>query len=89
MYLLIMSKHDVTPNGEHWSRLEALLVQMTAMLAQPSFSLTDFAKSYEASAHELLAAVKAHGLSSLRFEAAAKALDLRTPKSALERFVGG
>ena len=57
------------------------------MLDQPQFNLVQFAKLYEESAKTLLKAVKEQGLSSSRFEAAAKALDLNTAKSKLERFL--
>ena len=82
-----MSKYDVTPDGAAWKELRDHLKEMEAMLGQPKFNLVQFAKVYEASAKTLLEAVKERGMSSSRFEAAARALDLSTAKSKLEQFL--
>ena len=82
-----MSKYDVTPDGETWEELRCHLKEMEAMLGQPQFNLVQFAKVYEASAKTLLKAVKERGLSSCRFEAAARALDLNTARSRLDQFL--
>ena len=82
-----MSKYDVTPDGASWKTLRCHLQEMEAMLGQPQFNLVQFAKIYEASAKTLLKAVKERGMSSSRFEAAARALDLKTPKSKIDQFL--
>jgi hypothetical protein len=82
-----MSKYDVTPDGASWKKLRCHLEEMEAMLGQPKFNLVQFAKVYEASAKTLLKAVKERGMSSSRFEAAAKALDLSTARTKLDRFL--
>ena len=82
-----MSKYDVTTNGASWEKLRCHLKEMEVMLGQPQFNLVHFAKIYEESAKTLLKAIKERGISSSRFEAAAKALNLTTAKSKLDRFL--
>ena len=82
-----MSKYDISTDGPHWQKVRSQVRELEQMLSQPHFNLVQLGKVYEASAKALLAAVKEHGLSSLRFEAAASALDLQTPKTKLERFL--
>ena len=83
-------RNDATESIEKGQKEYILRQQLDAMsdlLGQPQFNMVQFAKLYEASTKTILAAAKAAGLSSLRFEAAAIALDLGTKKSRLQRFV--
>jgi hypothetical protein len=82
-----MSKHDVSPHEPIWQELAAALSAMSAMLAQPSMNLVQLAERFETAANALLAGAQQSGLSSLRLRAVVKALDLKTPKSTLERFL--
>ena len=82
-----MSKYDVTSDGASWEEFRCHLKEMEAMLGQSQFNLVRFAKIYEALSKTLLKAVKERGMSSSRFEAAAKALDLNTVRSKLDRFL--
>ena len=61
---------------------------LSSMLEGKHVNLTEMGKLYESITRTLLAAVEQSGHSSLRFRAAAKALDLKTPKSRLASFVG-
>lgn len=58
------------------------------MLDRNRVNLTEMGKLYERITRTLLEAIEQGGLSSLRFRAAAKALDLKTPKSRLVSFLG-
>ena len=58
------------------------------MLDGKRVNLTEMGKLHERITRALLEAIEQSGLSSLRFRAAARALDLKTPKSRLESFLG-
>jgi hypothetical protein len=84
---ITMSKYDIKPEGQDWDSLRNQLQDMQQQLRQPELNLVGFARLYEGTAKMILAAVDQTGLSSMRFEAAAKALDLGTRKSKLEKFL--
>ena len=83
-----MPNLNASPDGVHWKSFRKHLREMDAMLDGKSFNLVQIAKLFQASAAAMLEGVKAQGMSSLRFSAVVVALDLKTPKSALERFTG-
>ena len=63
------------------------LQQMQTCLSGPSVDLIAIAKAYAALGEAMLEATRQSGQTSMRFEAAAKALRLTTSKSALQAFV--
>lgn len=75
------------PEGAAWDDLRAHLRQMQKVLDEPSVHLLDLAKPFQGIAGALLTGVKDAGISSARFEAVVKALDLKTPKSRLQGFL--
>lgn len=60
---------------------------MRACLEHQPIDMLALAKGYASLARAMVAATRASGQTSSRFDAVAKALDLRTPKSALQRFL--
>ena len=72
-----------------FAQVRLRLVEMTRALDGDQVDLIVLAKAYAALANALLEDVQRSGQSSMRFEAVCKALDLRTPKSELQRFVNG
>lgn len=75
--------------GEAFEALRASHAAMGALLEQPRVNLVELAKAYQAIASAMVAIARASGRPSLRFDAVERALDLRTPKSALRAFVEG
>lgn len=63
------------------------LDRLQLALAGPKVDLLGMAKAYAAFAEALYIAVQQTGQTSMRFAAVVKALDLRTPKSALQHFL--
>ena len=82
-----MFKYSVAPDGERWDDLRSALRAMTTMLDGSDLNLLEFARLYQSATQSVVSACKVAGLSSLRFEAAAKAMDLETKKSTLEDFL--
>lgn len=82
-----MSKYHVAPVGPPWDDLRGELALLTKMVEQPQVDLIELGKAYARLANSVLKVSQAHHLSSLRFEAATKALDLTTPKSELQAFM--
>jgi hypothetical protein len=72
-----------------WHEAHLRLRAMVDNLAQggPPQDLKRLAQDYAAFAALYLRGITAANLTSLRAQAAARALDLRTPKSALEKFM--
>lgn len=68
-------------------RVRAEAEALARMLEQGELHPVEFGKRYAALAAAIARATAEAGLSSARFAAAEKALDLQTPKSQLERFV--
>ena len=60
---------------------------MQRVLEGPQVDLIVLAKAYAALANAMLEDVQRAGQRSMRFEAACKSLDLRTTKTALQRFI--
>ena len=83
-----MTKLDVSIEGSTGDALRAHVRDLNSMLHGKRVNLTEMGKLYERITRTLLEAVEQGGHSSLRFRAAAKALDLKTPKSRLASFLG-
>ena len=83
-----MIKLDVSIEGSTGDALRAHAQDLSSMLAGKRMNLTEVGKLYERITRTLLEAIEQGGHSSLRFRAAAKALDLKTPKSRLASFLG-
>lgn len=77
-----------TPNGPPWLVVRQRLAELEEKLTPPELDSLDVAKGFAALAVAMLAAVRSSGAQSMRFGAVAKALDLKTPKSHLEAFLG-
>ena len=82
-----MTRGDLSIEGSIWDTVRARVRDLGSMLDGRSANLTEMGKLYERLARTLLDAIQQGGLSSLRFRAAAKALDLKTSKSRLESFL--
>lgn len=85
-----MSSYFSAGQGDAWQIALQQLQRMSSMLANANeqpMHLNHFAKAYGAFAKAYLEAIQAEGKSSMRAAAAAKALDLHTPKSQLEEFL--
>lgn len=83
-----MSKLDVSTQGDAWDALRASVGRLHELADRPEVNLVELGKAYQAVAKAMLAATSAAGQTSLRFDAVVRALDLRTPKSALLAFLG-
>jgi hypothetical protein len=83
-----MTKFDVSVKGSTGDTLRAHVQALSSMLAGEHVNITETGKLYGRITRALLDAIEQGGHSSLRFRAAAKALDLKTPKSQLLSFVG-
>jgi len=83
-----MASLRFTPNGPPWIALRQRLAALDEKLAPAELDTLDVAKGFAALAVAMLAAVRSSGAQSMRFAAVAKALDLKTPKSHLEAFLG-
>ena len=83
-----MTKFDVSIEGSTGDTLRAHVRELNSMLHGKRVNLTEIGKLYESITRTLLEAIEQGGHSSLRFRAAAKALDLKTPKSRLASFLG-
>lgn len=82
-----MTRFDARTEGPAWDALRAATSRLGALAARDHVNLLELGKAYAAIADAMLAAARAAGQTSLRFEVAAKALDLKTPKSALTAFL--
>ena len=83
-----MTKLDVSIEGSTGDALRGHVRDLSSMLEGKHVNLTEMGKLYERITRTLLETVEQGGHSSLRFRAAAKALDLKTPKSRLASFLG-
>ena len=83
-----MTKLDVSIESSTGDALRAHVRDLNSMLHGKRVNLTEVGKLYERITRTLLEAIAQGGHSSLRFRAAAKALDLKTPKSRLASFLG-
>jgi hypothetical protein len=82
-----MTRPDVTLEGKTGDSLRAAVRELAGMLDDKVVNLTQLGKVVARLAQHLLGAVEESGLSSQRFRAVAKALDLKTPKSSLAAFL--
>lgn len=82
-----MPKLTPTTEGPAWDALRAALARMSTLTEAPEASLVALGKAYAGLAEAVLAVAEASGQTSARFAAVKKALDLKTPKSALEAFL--
>jgi hypothetical protein len=85
--MVIMPRLEADTQGDAWDHLRAALSRLDAIAASPRADLVALGKAYAALAEAMREVALAAGQSSARFDAAARALDLRTPKSAIEAFV--
>ena len=83
-----MPKFLVRAEGEVWRTLAQDLERMVAITSGPEVNMNDLGRALASIVGSVRAAFVSAGLPSVRMDAAAKALDLRTPKSALESFAG-
>ena len=84
-----MPKFVVRPETEAWRTLGAQLDRAGSLVRGPEVNLNELGKALASIARAALDVFAEAGLPSVRMEAAAKALDLRTKKSELEQFVRG
>ena len=85
------STYEVQSTNPEWQRVSEQLLCMLRMLEANDnrpLNLMKFAESYAALARMYMGAIASEGRTSMRAEAAAKALDLRTAKSELLAFLG-
>ena len=83
-----MGRYDVRTDTERFAELREALAALQALTEQPEVNLVAIGKAYQRVATTLRAATTEHGPPSMRFAAVEKALDLTTPKSAIEAFLG-
>ncbi|MGE0788427.1 MAG: hypothetical protein AB7S26_22320 [Sandaracinaceae bacterium] len=83
-----MARLRVSTETERFRLLDARLAALRALIAEPEVDLVELGKSFASLAAAIEAAATERGPSSVRFRAVTKALDLRTPRSLLEAFVG-
>lgn len=83
-----MAPPRFTPNGPPWLAVRQRLAELDETLIPTELDSLVVAKGFAALAVAMLAAVRSSGAQSMRFGAVAKALDLKTPKSHLEAFLG-
>ena len=77
----------IEAEGPAWEALKDRAEALAATCSGGQVDLLALAKAYAAFAVAIGEAAEAAGQTSMRFEAAAKALDLRTPRSALTAFL--
>ena len=82
-----MKRHELSIEDIIWDSVRAHLRDFNTMLEGQIVNPMEMGKLYGELAQSLLEAIQKSGRSSLRFQAAAKALDLKTPKSQLESFL--
>ncbi|MBX3272668.1 MAG: hypothetical protein KF729_20575 [Sandaracinaceae bacterium] len=84
-----MSAYDADTTSPGFAALRAALARMSALADEPRVNLVELAKAYQALAAAMARLARDAGRPSLRFDAIERALDLRTPKSALRAFLEG
>ncbi len=83
-----MPRFVVASRGEHWDAVRASLAELSRLASGGEVDLNDVGKGLSRLVIAVRAAFDDAGLPSVRLKAAVRALDLKTPKSALEAFVG-
>lgn len=84
-----MSRYDVRTAGPAWDALRDAADRVARAAADETTNLVELGKAYAALAVAMQAVTAASGQTSARYDAAAKALDLKTPKSKLAAFLEG
>lgn len=79
----------IRTDGPAPTALRDALERAAGILREDQVNLNDLGKALHAAMAAARETFRAAGLPSLRMDAAEKALDLRTARSALERFVRG
>ena len=74
---------DISIEGSTGAALRGQVRALSALVDGNRVSLVELGKLYESITRTLLEAIEQSGLSSMRLRAAARALDLKTPKSRL------
>ncbi len=82
-----MTTNEASTTGAAWDELRRATDALRALIEAPHADLIALGKAYAGVAHAMVGCAAAAGQTSMRFQAAAKALDLRTSKSALREFV--
>ena len=75
------------PAQDPFANVRKHLSEMQQLTSATQVDLVALGKCYAGLAQAMLAAIERVGQSSMRFTAVQKALDLRTTKSALQRFL--
>ncbi len=75
---------------EHWQQVADELRRLIALIEGPAgpVDLNTCAKAFARAANAYHLAVAKDGRTSMRLQAVCKALDLKTPRSVLTRFLG-
>lgn len=75
---------------ERWQRVAEELRQLITLIEVPGgpADFNTWAKGFARAANAYYDAIGKEGLTSMRIQAVCKALDLKTPKSALAKFLG-
>lgn len=81
-----MSKAIVRVEGEAWSTLATELDRLRALVAGPEVDMHALGKGLASLMLAARGVFTLAGMTSVRMDAAVKALDLRTAKSELEQF---
>ena len=78
----------VRADGEPWVGLRRAAAELGELVAREEVDMNALGHALSACVTHARAAFERAALPSLRLEAARRALDLKTPKSALEAFLG-
>ncbi|MCB9593673.1 MAG: hypothetical protein H6719_13150 [Sandaracinaceae bacterium] len=84
-----MGAYDADTSAAGFGALREAHAKLGALIERPSVNLIELAKAFTAVASAMASIARDAGRPSLRFDAVERALDLRTPKSALRAFVEG
>ena len=82
-----MARFVVRSRGENWDTVRAALVELTQLVSDEHVDLNRVGKGLSRLAVAVLATFDEAGIPSIRLRATVRALDLATPKRALEAFV--
>lgn len=77
----------VRPDGEAWVALRRAVAELAELVGREEVDMNALGHTLSACVTSARAAFEQASLPSLRLEAASRALDLKTPKSALEAFI--
>lgn len=82
-----MPPSRVSPDVPSWAEVRRHIREMDAAFDDQDLTPLVLAKGFAGLAEAMCAAMEADGATSSRFRAVVKALDLKTPKGALQRFL--